>query len=120
MPDENYSTTEGWDSYRKLIIETMKRLDDKLSDIEEEIKTNRDQINSLINKNTDTRFDKVDQLINHDIPDKIQKINDALADIKTSISNDNLRRRIFTIVGSGVWGLIILIVGTYLNVHIGH
>lgn len=109
--DNAQSSTEDWSTYRKLVIDTLRRLDartlefhDSLSDIKTRI--------ALIERGDPTDdIDRIDTLIDS-LRDDLNKFK---TEIVTKQAADNGSRRAFLFIGAGLLTLLNLIVTAFIN-----
>ena len=110
--DKDFTDNEGWGAYRKLIVETLRRLDEYITDIKQEQDHQKTRIQVLENKTTDKRLD--------DIEADIERIDKAISVIQTSTSNDDLRKKWIMTIGAAAWGIIVIVIATYININFFH
>ena len=111
-PNSSNDTNEDWGAYRKLIVETLRRLSDSIDDLKDELESQKTRIQALENKTTDAHLDKIEKLVGENTK--------RISTIETEDSNNKLRRQIMTTGANALWGIIVIIIATYINVNFFH
>ena len=101
------SITEGWGSYRKLIIDTLRRLDEGTHELAETQNEHDMRILTLENKKTDEHFIKVEA--------DIKSNNEILLGVKKALDSASTQIKLLISIGGLAWTIVVAIFAAWMG-----
>ena len=101
MPNQyDTSDSETWGAYRKLVVETLRRLDERTLKMNDTQNKQESRIFVIEQKRYDDRLDDLDE---------------SVATIEKKMSEQKGRQGIIMIIAGGIWGIAVLLINAMLD-----
>lgn len=103
---------EDWNVYRKLVVDSLKRLDEKTLELHQRL----DQ-QSLKQHTLETKASEIDKLHERtdELADRIYTVSQSVASINSERTTEKVVRRILFVVGGGIWSILLIGASAWIN-----
>jgi len=111
-PVDASSYSEDWSSYRKLVVDTLKRLDDRTMEIYQKFFDLMGRVTALETIDVDKEISRVEKKI-ESVETDVEELSDNLEDLKVELGEQKGFRQGATWIIGGIWAIasILLSVG---------
>lgn len=98
------SEIDDWSVYRRLVVDTLKRLDERTAELHNQQTIDGNKILLI-----DNRLKDLDQ-----VEKDIEALNTKVSNINTERSTEKSVRKVFLIMGAGLWSLVTIAISAGL------